>query len=246
MKKIIIVLLLLSIPAIYIFFQNTSAPSTPEPDYSVTTEPTVQQKTIDGYRYNIIITTPEKLHLFENKNNETVASLVEKNKCTAAINGGYYTSDGSPLGFFIDSNGASYPQHKSTLLNGFFSINEEPVIASSPPSTARIALQSGPILLQDGTVIPLQIKNDERDRRSLVGITERNEIMLLHIYGNENIFDGPLLAELPAVVQKIATAENLSLLSALALDGGGAAAFYSEDTSRSELERVGSILCVTR
>ncbi|KKW11013.1 MAG: hypothetical protein UY49_C0010G0009, partial [Microgenomates group bacterium GW2011_GWC1_49_7] len=68
--------------------------------------------------------------------------------------------------------------------------------------------------------------------------------LFLTVYKEDSVFEGPLLADLPKVIQKINTEENLGIVDALNLDGGSASAFDNGETSLSELTPVGSLFCV--
>jgi uncharacterized protein YigE (DUF2233 family) len=173
-------------------------------------------------------------------------SLMRTNGCTMAINGGFYDKNDTPLGFFVSGKKVYGSELTSNLANGFVWVASGAAVISTelPHLQFNIALQTGPLLLFDGNVLPLTIKNDSGARRMLVAKTNDNTLLFMTVYRQDSVFDGPLLGDLPEVVQKISRKENLGIADAVNLDGGSASAFYNGETALSELTAVGSLFCV--
>ena len=74
--------------------------------------------------------------------------------------------------------------------------------------------------------------------------TMDNELLFLTVYSGDSVFDGPLLADLPLVIEKISDEEKLDIAEAINLDGGSASSFYQGETTISELTPVGSLFCI--
>ncbi len=170
---------------------------------------------------------------------KTSAALIEENNCTYAINGGFYDTSNRPLGLFRIGENVRTKQIQSSLLNGFLS--DDGITVAVP--TGRFVLQSGPLLIQRGNPLPLKIQNDEHARRMVAAKTGEG-LVFLTVYKEDSVFEGPLLAELPKVIQKINTKENLGIVDAINLDGGSASAFKNAETTLSELTPVGSLFCI--
>jgi uncharacterized protein YigE (DUF2233 family) len=193
--------------------------------------------------------TPSSVSLIPNFTQQKEAkTLSDTNGCRAAINGGFYDKTNKPLGYFYTAAHVYGAQIQSDLVNGFFWADTDgtAVISTDLPISIpyRFALQSGPLLLFDDQPIPLTINNDEHARRMVVAKTMDNQFIFLTVYTKDSVFDGPLLADLPAAVTLVSTKEHLDIADALNLDGGSASSFYTEGTQLSELAPIGSMLCV--
>jgi uncharacterized protein YigE (DUF2233 family) len=174
-------------------------------------------------------------------------SLADNNQCQEAINGGFYDTAGKPLGFFYANTRMYGTKISSPLVNGFFwtDTNGGALISSDlPHSSYRFAIQTGPLILFNGQALQLTIAQDEHARRMIVGKTSDDRFIFLAVYTADSVYSGPLLSELPSVVDSISRKENLGIADAVNLDGGSASAFYNGETSLSELTPVGSIFCI--
>lgn len=170
---------------------------------------------------------------------------MDGHSCQSGINGGFYDTDGQPLGLFVAGQIAS-KAIRSSLLNGFFTINAgTPSISQTPPEgNVRLGLQTGPRLLEDGSALPLRILRDERARRMVAAISSVNDVVFIALFSPDSVFDGPLLGDTPAIIRAISQQENINLVQAINLDGGSASAFYNQTVSLEELTPVGSMFCV--
>jgi uncharacterized protein YigE (DUF2233 family) len=199
------------------------------------------------YSYGITIASPPMVTLFPNYAERRSSQIVmEANQCKQAISGGFYDTNNAPLGLFHANGTTLAPAKANALFNGFFSIDEKqlPIISDAVPEHSRIALQTGPLLFFDEAPLPLRIKNDEHARRMAVAITTDRRIVFLSVFSEEGVFDGPLLGDLPAVIESIGQKESLTIISAINLDGGSASAFYNEQTRLAELTPIGSLFCI--
>jgi uncharacterized protein YigE (DUF2233 family) len=178
------------------------------------------------------------------KDAETIRT---ENNCKSVINGGFYDKQSKPLGYFRIGDSVLGPKIDSDLVNGFFwsDASGSAVISTElPNATYNFALQSGPVLLFGGDVLPLSIHNDQPARRMAVARSADNRLIFLTVYSEQAVFEGPNLADLPDIIMSISNQEHLSITDALNLDGGSASAFYSGETRLSELTPVGSLFCV--
>ncbi len=170
-----------------------------------------------------------------------------ENHCTSIINGGYYDRQNKPLGLFQVGSTIYSQQIKSDLVNGFIWTHASVSAAISielPHLPFLFALQTGPILIREGKQLSLTINNDTPARRMVAAINMDKHIIFLTLYNGDSVYEGPLLADLPNIVSKISSKENLGITDAINLDGGSASAFYNADTHISELTPVGSIFCI--
>lgn len=155
--------------------------------------------------------------------------------CTAYINGGFYDTSNAPLGLVRIGDTVISKQIQSRLLNGF--VSDEGINVQA----GNFSIQTGPQLIESGKPLSLKIQNDEHARRMVAA--EADTLIFLAIYNADSVFDGPLLADLPIILDEINNKENLGIVQAVNLDGGSASAFYNGTVRLSELTPVGSLLC---
>lgn len=226
---------------------------TPSPSTSSIVKDTDQESPVrnlvQGFAYDIIrVATPSSVTLVPNfTQKDDVTSLMDAHGCTQAINGGFYSEDSKPLGYFRTEESRVSSKILSDLFNGFFWIDteEHPVIASELMNEpARIGLQSGPLLLFNSEPLKLAIHNDAGARRMVVAVTTDGNLLFMTLYSKDSVFDGPNLADLPSIVSEVSQKENLHIGEALNLDGGSASSFVSTTVNLSELTPVGSLFCI--
>ncbi len=175
--------------------------------------------------------------------------LVEDNGCAAAINGGFYQKNQKPLGLFWTQGKSLGEKIDSNVATGYFWQDADGSLhmgRSAPQKDASIFIvQTGPIfdLANEQSV---SIVDDEHARRSAIGKDGAGNFFLLTFYDPENLFSGPLLADLPSLAKRGELGKIANLTTLLNLDGGSASFFYTKTGKHilSELVPVGSILCI--
>lgn len=133
----------------------------------------------------------------------------------AAINGGFFTPEGKPLGKVIsDGRSVGSINRASSLGSGFFV--EDPsgsmkLIRRDRFSAARQAIQSGPLLVENGRPVD-GLSGDSSVARSLIATDGRNGWLLVR--------SGP--CSLAGLAEALAGKElaGVRIQSALNLDGG--------------------------
>jgi uncharacterized protein YigE (DUF2233 family) len=229
---------------------KTPVPSIPAEERSFpSAAPPPKTITFGGrtYAYASIKTYAADISLIPNFTQKTsVESMRDTYQCAQAVNGGFYDTKNTPLGYFL-TDSYTHPQMQSALFNGYFTVssgNEASITSSLPTHPLRIGLQSGPLLFMNNQVQSLRIQNDENARRIVAAITDDGGVLFIVLYTAESPFNGPLLADLPSLLSAVNTTELLHIVSALNLDGGSASAFFSPDTTLSELTPSGSVFCI--
>jgi uncharacterized protein YigE (DUF2233 family) len=167
--------------------------------------------------------------------------------CQYLLNAGFYTKENLPVGLFISEYETLRDWQKNSFFNGVLSINDfaTPRITSGVPrDNLKLAIQSGPLLIENAQVLRLAIKNDKLARRVVAATTGQNSLVFLVIYDKTSAFEGPLLNDLPAIIQHLDQTIGLRLADAINLDGGSASAFITDKTSLTEISPVGSFLCI--
>lgn len=212
---------------------------------SLPTKEVLYEDVVYTYDY-FIVPDLTKLHLLPNFVSPSRGTiLVRDNNCIAAANGGFYSTNNTPLGAFIT---ATYSQEnflQSNLFNGFFGYSDtEADITPQRDTKHTTVLQSGPILIQNSSPLSLHINNDEHARRTVVGITSEKRVLFATIYIEDSIYNGPQLTDLPIIVNLMAKNLNISILTALNLDGGSATYFKTQTQELPELSSIGSLFCL--
>lgn len=231
--------------------QPFPAPTSPLPPPSPTPHPVNQiNYQADTYQYFYFsVIDLSKLKLIPNFQSKQSSQTIKENyRCLELINGGFYTPESTPLGWFHSPEFQSNHHHSSNLINGYFSLSADlvPSIASTKPhESVLLGLQSGPVLLLDKLPLNLRLSNDKHSPRSIAAIDSQDRVVFIYILSSTETFSGPKLESLPQIIAQISASQNLDLISAINLDGGSASAFFNSQASFSEFKPVGSFFCLT-
>jgi len=205
---------------------------------------------LDGNKYAYAyfkVEDMDKLSLISNlSEKKTSDEVFSENGCKKLINGGFYSTSETSLGLFINDGKTLTNWTKNTTLNAVLSVNyfaTPRVTRDVPEDSLRIALQSGPILIENASVLPIRAANDNTARRSVAAVSGSNELYFLIIYSPTQMFEGPSLKVLPEVVKLISEKMGVAFADAVNLDGGSASAFIFGKEKLSELTLVGSFFC---
>ncbi len=204
----------------------------------------------DGQSFRVLsfsVKNPEKLLLIPNFSQKALSlSIARTNQCATLTSGAFYSTDDTPIGLFLAGGKQLGAYQQNAFFNGFFSVNvsgNATIGSQLPDDNVRFGIQSGPILMTDGVIKKLTIRDDQPARRILVAQTNDNTVVFLALFGNENLFDGPKLTDVPKHLKEIEKNLGILLTNAINLDGGSASAFITNDTSLTELTPVGSFFC---
>ena len=248
---IISIAILLFLAYKFIGISSVVSPSSPLPVLTDAAKHTATTLTYQDIVYDydyFVVHRLEKLTLIPNFDASIRGSaIVAQQKCAFAINGGFYSTENTPLGAFI---GNDYTQSKaltSRLFNGFFAFTDTHAAITTDLDTSYTSvLQSGPLLYMNNAPLPLAIQNDEHARRSAVITTHDGQILFVTFYIRDSIYNGPLLEDLPMIVKQFASNKGFSIDAALNLDGGSATYFKTPDTELPELSPIGSLFCLQK
>jgi len=195
-----------------------------------------------------IIENIEVLYLLPNFSKRiTSKETVDKEDCELLVNGGFYDENSKPIGLFISERERISDYQKNSLFNGIVSVNlfAIPRISRETPKDDLVfALQTGPIVFENGNPTEIELSRDKMARRVIAATTGENKLVFIVIYNPESVFDGPLLAELPQVVSEISEKNKLNIADAINLDGGSASTFISNSVTLTEISPVGSFFCL--
>lgn len=205
------------------------------------------------YRYfSQIIDNDRTFKLINNLVKKNSAELLMKqNNCRIGINGGFYDTNDRPLGLLIAEGVTIRKEINSNLFNGFiYSVNEKKLLLGDKvPENVNLisAVQTGPLLISSGVPIELKLTTDKPARRMVMADVGSGQsvITLIAVTSENAVLDGPLLDELPAIMEMIWKKEGwLAINMAINLDGGAASAFYTPNFKLQEWSAVGSWWCI--
>lgn len=191
-----------------------------------------------------------KLVLIPNfKEKKTTFEVKENENCELLTNGGFYTPESSPSGLFTSEGKALKRFQKNSTFNAVFSVNdfETPRITRfEPQDRLRIALQTGPLLIENSEILKINMLRDKNARRMIAATTGANAAIFLAVYDKSFEYSGPLLADLPEILGEFQKETGIVLADALNLDGGSASAFFANEISLQEISPVGSFFCASK
>jgi uncharacterized protein YigE (DUF2233 family) len=153
-------------------------------------------------------------------------TFAEKAGAVAAINANYFDEKGRPLAYLKTAekevnSGVS----KHALYTGIFGLrNSVPFVAhrdNFQPTQVSEALQSGPLLLNNGAVVEIMNGSGRYARRSVIGVDKRGRIIV-------GVTDAVLAGLSFNELQEVFTSSvgQLDTPDLLNLDGGGSAQLY--------------------
>lgn len=192
----------------------------------------------------------------ENIDNLTLSANLEKltseefkneNKCTFLSSGGYYKADYTPTGLLISEYNEVTSLVKSSLADAIFSVNDfatPRITREIPKDRLRLALQAGPLLKENGEFVTLSLRNDEEARRVILGTTGENEALFLIVYDPFSVYSGPLLKDLPDLLNLFEDHLGIVFADAMNLDGGTPTVFSDESVNLTEASIIGSFFCL--
>lgn len=170
-----------------------------------------------------------------------------KLKCDNLINAGFYTKSFKHSGLFISEGNVIQDFIRNKTYNAVISVNDlgtPRITRETPKDTLRFAVQTGPMLIENAQVQELSLVRDKSARRMIAAVTGNNEIIFIAIFDKSSSFEGPLLSELPELINQFGIITGEIIADAVNLDGGSASAFRSDSFSLTEISTIGGYFCV--
>lgn len=203
------------------------------------------------FDYNInwfTVNDLSKINLYSNlKNRKNSLSLKEEQNCQQLFNGGFYDQNYNHLGLLVSDGKILSNAIFSDTFNSFFSLNENMNVKISkdkPSFPLKIALQTGPMLFENGKPLTLDIINDKYAKRAVMFLDGQSVLSFLVIYDAKTNLSGPPLANLPEILEIFESESGINIEVATNLDGGGALSFITDEIKIMERELIGSYFCV--
>ena len=164
------------------------------------------------------------LRVLQNKDGaESLADVMNHEKCLAGVNGGYFDEKFAPIGLRIANGQPIAPLKRARLITGVLVASSRGVqiVRSrefSRRPTVTAAIQCGPFLVDRGQ--PIGGLNDSHLARRTFAATTTGDRALV------GVCSGVSLAEFSKVLATTSFAEDLRIERALNLDGGSSTGFW--------------------
>lgn len=257
MKKWILLFILISLIVAAFFFWKKSTPQLPDKVLSAIEAPTAtpssrkQSIVIDlngvPIRISWAIAQPKDVNLYSNLAEQHLSEQIKVDKsCSVLVSGGFYSEENTHLGLFTADFKTISKFSQNSTRNGFIWINSDNKITIGPnlPNTnIRWGLQSGPLLMLNKKSLSLFINNDEPERRIASGVINDNKLIFLAFYRNHSDLQGPLLSQLPEIINLFKKQTGIDIADAINLDGGSHSIFISNNDLLRESAIIGSYFC---
>ena len=158
------------------------------------------------------------------------SQFARENKAMVAINGGFFDMKNGGSVDYIKVNGQviNLTQKPNNRVNAVLSIHQKNIriekagADNTELSTADYVLLSGPHLVQNGQIIPLENNpfNSNRHPRTAIALTQNHHLMMIVIDGRNALAHGMSLDELSKVLLWLGAEDAMNL------DGGGSSTLY--------------------
>lgn len=159
---------------------------------------------------------------------DTLATVMLREKCIAGVNGGYFDTDRAAMGLVVSEGSVISRLRKARLLTG---------VLCTPKDTVQLlrlgefalkragpnALQCGPFLVDGGKPVA-GLEKTRAARRTFVAVFAGNRAALGYC-------SAVTLGELAEILTTRGTATNETPARAVNLDGGSSSAFWCATTS---------------
>lgn len=202
-------------------------------------------------KYRLAWEIIEKLSQVDVGINDDLASssafLKEDNNCTIFTSGGFYQTTGKPIGLIISKGKTVSNYEQNQLFNGVVGLTTQGLTihrGSIDLPNFSWALQAGPIVWENYKPVDLRLNKDQDARRIVAAVTDSGALLLAVVTAYDSVYSGPLLEDLPSIVAKLEETAQISIKSAMNMDGGTASAYFGTELILKELKPIGSFVCV--
>lgn len=152
-----------------------------------------------------------------------LADVMQREKCLAGVNGGYFDPDYAPVGLLVSAGRVITPLRKARLLSGILSVADgkvrlQRVAEFSRRSKITEAVQAGPFLIDRARAVP-GLDDSRSARRTFAAVGAQNQIAI-------GFCSRVSLAQLADILAEPDVMGALKVQRALNLDGGSSSAFW--------------------
>jgi uncharacterized protein YigE (DUF2233 family) len=226
----------------------TSSSPLPLTSTKTLTEPSAQKVNFQGQSYRFtyfFVHKAQDIKTISNlSNRQDTTEIIKNNRCQKAINGGFYTENFQPLGLLIIDNQPINANIDSQLINSYLTLAPILSISSERLMNETTVIQTGPLLINQGETVKLNLVTDKFSRRMVAAINDQDQLLFLAVFNDDAVFSGPKLADLPLILEIIFQQQKFKIIQATNLDGGSASMFKNQDLYLSEYKTVGEVICV--
>jgi uncharacterized protein YigE (DUF2233 family) len=163
------------------------------------------------------------LRVIDNPNGAALAAVMQRERCLAGVNGGYFDPENAPVGLLICDGEMIAPLRKAKLLSGLALVSKGQIqllrfAEYSSRRNASAAVQCGPFLVERGQ--PVAGVDDIRSaRRSFILRAGSNQAAV-------GFCSEVTLAQLGEILVTTGITNEIKVERALNLDGGSSSAFW--------------------
>lgn len=163
------------------------------------------------------------LRVIDSPDGQKLASVMTRENCLCAVNGGYFDADFKPIGLRIVNGQTIAALRRARLITGVLLASSRGIQIVragefSPRQKIAAAIQCGPFLIDASR--PVRGLNDSQRARRTFAATGTNGRALLGICSDVS------LAELATILATSRIATDSKIERALNLDGGSSSAFW--------------------
>jgi Phosphodiester glycosidase len=163
------------------------------------------------------------LRLIDNPEGQTLATIMKRENCACAVNGGYFDANFEPIGLRVVNEQMTAQLRRARLITGVLMASPRRVQITrsrefSRPQKIAAAIQCGPFLI-DASQRIRGLNNSQRARRTFAATATRERALL-------GVSSDVSLADLAMVLATTPIAGELKIDRALNLDGGSSSAFW--------------------
>lgn len=217
---------------------------------SGTSTPAQKSKFIGDYSYYDYEINLEKQEVSIHSNLKELNFSESKKKelnCEFMTNAGFYTEDKKHIGLFKQDRQIISRVKKHNLFNSFVgfdnSFKKFYIGKEALTEEYENIFQTGPMLFLDGQMQNLKLADDNYARRVVVVQTDNEKILFIAFFNPRLKTSGPMLKDLPNLLQKYADIKGINIVKATNLDGGNHSLFSTSEINLPELSRVGGFIC---
>lgn len=178
-----------------------------------------------------VVIDPKKFHFqiqqnADYKNARSIEQVHQDNNSVVTFNGSFFDEDFKAMGLLITQSQQLHKQEKSSLMNGIFSIKNEKASLDYAPEysqepTTEFAIQNGPILIDEKSIIQVKTDSGKQAGRTAIGITKDRKIIVIALQISLLQSNNTLsLYEFAHLLKEADAFKNMGIHSVLNLDGG--------------------------
>jgi exopolysaccharide biosynthesis protein len=163
------------------------------------------------------------LRVIDNPDGQTLAAVMNREKCVCGVNGGYFDANFEPIGLRIVNEQMIAPRRRARLITGVLLASSRGVQIVrarefSPRQKIVAAIQCGPFLVDESQRV--RGLNDSQRARRTFAATATNERALVGVCSQVS------LAELATILGTTSIVADSKIQRAMNLDGGSSSAFW--------------------